>query len=137
MEAKLKYTGKYKFEADNGRGHKTLFASLNVPGGDENAATPMEVMLETTASCSGIDIVTILEKKRKTIEGLDITVSGEKRDEHPKIYKKVHLHYALKSPDASIDDLNRSIELSQEKYCATSATLRLAGAEITWTSELV
>ncbi len=137
LEAKLKYTGKFKFEGDNNRGHKTLFATSNVPGGDENAATPMEIMLQAAAACSGMDVATILEKKKKTIESLEITASGVKREEFPKIFTKVHLHFILKSPDANSQDLERSIELSQEKYCAASATLGLAGAEVTWTSELI
>jgi len=137
MESKLVYTGKYKFEGDNNRGHITKFSSKEMEGGDENAATPMEIMLQSVAACSGIDVVSILEKKRKTIENLEITITGERRDEHPQIFTKAHVHYVLKSPDAELKDLDRSIELSQDKYCGASAMFKLAGAEVTWSSELV
>lgn len=136
MESKLKYTGKYKFEADNNRGHKTLYSAKGLEGGDENAATPMETLLQSVASCSGIDVVTILEKKRKTIDALDIKISGERREEHPQIFIKAHLHYTLKSPDADLNDLERCVELSQDKYCGAAAMFRLAGAEVTWSAEI-
>ena len=65
MKSTLKYTGKYKFEADNQRNHITKYSSKGIEGGDENAATPMEIMLQSVAACSGIDVVSILEKKTK------------------------------------------------------------------------
>jgi putative redox protein len=137
MESILKYTGKYKFEADNGRNHTTKYSSKGLEGGDENAATPMEIMLQSVAACSGIDVVTILGKKRKNIESLEITITGERRDEHPQIFTKAHLHYVLKSDNAELKDLNRSVELSQDKYCGASAMFKLAGAEVTWSAELL
>jgi putative redox protein len=137
MKSELKYTGKYKFEASNQRNHITLYSSKGIEGGDENAATPMEIMLQSVAACSGIDVVTILEKKRKNIDSLDIEIEGERREEHPQIFIKAHLHYKLKSDNAEMKDFERAIELSQDKYCGASAMFKLAGAEVTWSAELL
>lgn len=137
MKSTLAYTGKYKFEANNNRNHITKFSSKGIEGGDENSATPMEIMLQSVAACSGIDVVSILEKKRKNIKNLEVEITGERRKEHPQIFIKAHLHYKLKSDNAELKDLERSVELSQDKYCGASAMFKLAGAEVTWSAELL
>lgn len=137
MKSILTYEGKYNFNAENERKHVTTYSSKGMEGGSEIAATPMEIMLQTVAACSGIDVVSILEKKRKNIIELEITIEGERREEHPKIFTKAHLHYKLKSDNAELKDLERSIELSQDKYCGASAMFKLAGAEVTWSAELI
>lgn len=137
MKSILTYEGKYNFNAENERKHVTTYSSKGMEGGSEIAATPMEIMLQTVAACSGIDVVSILEKKRKNIIELEITIEGDRREEHPKIFTKAHLHYKLKSDNAELNDLERSIELSQDKYCGASAMFKLAGAEVTWSAELI
>jgi putative redox protein len=136
-ESKLKYTGRYNFEADDSSGFKTKYSSKGIQDIDQTAHTPMDTLLQSVAACSGIDVASILEKKRKKIEDLEITITGERRDEHPKIFVNAHLHYILKSPDATEKDLHRSIELSQDKYCGASEMFKLAGAEVTWSAELI
>jgi putative redox protein len=101
-------------------------------GGDYNNATPMEILLEAAATCSGLDVVSILNKRHKTITDLEIEVNGEKRETHPKIYTKVHMKYNLTSPDVEEAELERAISLSHEKYCSVSATIKGAGADVTY-----
>ena len=137
MKSVLTYEGKYNFNAENDRKHVTTYSSKGMEGGSEIAATPMEIMLQSVAACSGIDVVSILEKKRKSISELEIIIEGERRDEHPRIFTKAHLHYKLKSDNAELKDLERCIELSQDNYCGASAMFKLAGAEVTWSAELI
>lgn len=136
-EAKLKYTGRYNFTATDSSGFKTKYSSKGIEGIEQTAHSPMDTLLQSVAACSGIDVTTILEKKRKTIDDLEITVTGERREEHPQIFVKAHVHYVLKSPDAEEKDLTRSIELSQDKYCGASEMFKLAGAKVTWSAELI
>lgn len=127
----IKLDRKMRLIADNGRGHETIFDTVEKVGGENTAATPMEIMLESLASCSTMDVVSILRKKRKTIDAFSVQIEGEKAPEHPKVYTKVHLIYKLVSPDAEEKDLARSVELSQEKYCGASAMFKAAGCEVT------
>lgn len=131
MKVNVRYNKNMSFIGKNETNHETHFDS-NSPEADYEAATPMEILLEAAAACSGMDVVSMLNKRKKTIDSLNIDVNGDKRDEHPKIYTKVHMTYTLKSPDIEPNELERSISLSHEKYCSVSATLRLAGAEITY-----
>ena len=131
MKVSLKLNGKMRIEGRNSRGHETAFDTTEASGGDDSAPTPMEVVLEALASCSIMDVVSIIRKKRKQIDGLDVFVEGTRAEEHPKVFTKAHIIYELKSPDAELQDLERSVELSQEKYCSVSAMLKRSGCEIT------
>ena len=68
---------------------------------------------------------------------MQIEITGERRQEHPQIFTKAHLHYRLKSENTELKDLERSVELSQDKYCGASAMFKLAGAEVTWSAEII
>jgi putative redox protein len=135
MKVNIKYNKNMSFTGENEAGHKTMFDTSSA-GGDYESATPMEILLEAAAACSAIDVVSMLNKRKKTITDFKIEVDGEKRDEHPKIYTKVHMKYTLISPDTQESELERAISLSQEKYCSVSATLKLAGADVTYEYEI-
>ncbi|PKL78564.1 MAG: osmotically inducible protein C [Ignavibacteriae bacterium HGW-Ignavibacteriae-4] len=135
MKVNVKYNKNMSFIGENETGHKTMFDS-SAAGGDYEAATPMEIMLEAAAACSAIDVVAMLKKRKKTITDFNIEVNGEKREEHPNIYNKVHMKYTLISPDTEESELERAISLSQDKYCSVSATIKLAGADVTYEYEI-
>ncbi len=137
MKSMIKWEGALKFSANNGRGHVSIFEATMKEDGTKGGPTPMEYMLQSVAACSGMDVVSIIEKKRKTVTDLSIEISGEKREEHPQIFISANIHYKLISPDASEKDFNRAVELSQDKYCAASAMFQLAGIKPTWTLELI
>jgi len=131
MNVKLVFDEKMHLIGTNSKGQETHFDSL-ADGGDGNYATPMEVMLQSMAACSFMDVVSILRKKRKTIEDLRVEIEGERAETHPKVFKTAVLKYYLKSPDASIEDLERCIELSQDKYCGAAAMFKASGCEVSW-----
>lgn len=136
MQVTLDLDQNMRIKGNDGNEHITMFDTPAM-GGDFEAATPMNVMLQAMGGCSFMDTISILRKKRKDITHLQIKIDGERADEHPKIFKKVHLHYILTSKDAEIGDLERSVELSQDKYCGASAMFKLAGCEVTYSSEIV
>lgn len=136
MEVKLSLDRNMRIIANDNKGHETIFDSVPAVGGEDTASTPMVVMLEAMGACSLMDVISILRKKRKTITSLEVNISGERREEHPKIFTNAHLKYSLTSPDATFSDLQRSVELSQEKYCGASAMFKLSGCEVTYEVEV-
>lgn len=102
----------------------------------EGGISPMKLLLLSVAGCTAYDVVLILQKMREPIEGLEVEISGERREEHPRIYKKVHLHYRIKG-NVSEEKAKRAIELSQDKYCSASAHVKLSGAEVTYSFEIM
>ncbi|MDI3475581.1 MAG: putative redox protein [Thermococcaceae archaeon] len=102
----------------------------------EGGISPMKLLLLSVAGCTAYDVVMILKKMREPIEGLEVEISGERREEHPRIYKKVHLHYRIYG---RVDEnkAKRAIELSQDKYCSASAHVKLSGADVTYSFEII
>src|SRR5574341_1042053 len=97
--------------------------------------SPVEMVLEALGGCTAMDIVSILQKMRRTITSLTLEIEGERREEYPRIFTHVHIFYRLISPDATEQELERAIRLSEEKYCSVSGMLRPA-AKITTNHEL-
>jgi len=132
MEVNLRLDRNMRIIGTNRLGLETVFDTSPDVGGEHTAPSPMETLLMSMGACTFMDVVSILRKKRKTVTGMNIKVTAERAKEHPKVFTKVHLTYELTSPDATIEDLNRSIELSQTKYCGASAMFKLSGCEVTW-----
>jgi putative redox protein len=98
-------------------------------GGHDTGARPMEVLLMGVLGCTAMDVISILKKKRQAITGLKIFATGDRNAEHPKYYTKIHLEYVA-SGDVDLEALERSAQLSEDKYCSAIATVR-GKAEIT------
>ncbi len=136
MKVNLVLTENMHITATDAYNHKTEFDTVPEVGGENRASAPMVVMLEAMAACSMMDVAAIIRKKRKTIKELRIEVEGERANQHPKVFTKVHLKYFLKSPDAEMNDLERAIELSQSTYCGASAMFKRSGCEVTTEAHL-
>src|SRR5260221_13014979 len=88
------------------------------------AATPMELLLVALGSCTGVDVISILKKKRQHITDYRIEVSGERREEFPKSYTRLYVRHILRGRAISEQAVSSAIELSETKYCSVAATLR-------------
>ena len=97
---------------------------------------PSQMLLIALASCSSVDVVEIMEKKRKPLTMLEVTATGEQDPEPPWPYRRIHLKYRLSGKDLTDKAVNQAITLSQEKYCSVAATVR-GVAEITTAFEIV
>ena len=90
--------------------------------GNGNAVSPMEAVLLAAAGCSTIDIAMILEKMRQPVKSIDVQVEGQRRDEIPKIFTKIHMHYTL-TGNIKEKKVVEAIDLSLNKYCSVSIML--------------
>ena len=85
---------------------------------------PMQMVLVALAGCSGVDVVNILQKKRVNFSDLQIEVSGERADTHPKVYTDIYVRYLIWGKDIKEKDVEQAIRLSEDKYCSVSAMLK-------------
>jgi putative redox protein len=97
---------------------------------------PSELLLIAVASCSAVDVVDILTKKRMPLTLLEISVSGEQDQDPPWTYRKIHLHFRVGGKNLTEQAVAQAIHLSEEKYCSVAATVR-ATAPITTDFEVV
>ena len=97
---------------------------------------PSELLLIAVASCTGVDIVEILAKKRMPVNQLEIQCSGEQDQDPPWTFHKIHLRYIVGGRNLTEQAVAQAIQLSEEKYCSVAATVQ-ATAAITTEYELL
>lgn len=97
---------------------------------------PSEMLLVALSSCTGVDIVEILTKKKMKLTFLEIKATGEQDPEPPWTFRKIHVHYRVGAEGLTEKALEQAIELSEQKYCSVAATIR-GVAEITTSYEIV
>jgi len=102
-----------QFVATNEEGHSIKLS------GDGSAVGPMQSVLMAIAGCSTIDIVMILKKMRQPLESIEVDVTAERREEIPRTFTEVKLHYILKG-DLKENKVDQAIQSSLEKYCSVS-----------------
>jgi len=54
---------------------------------------------------------------KKNVSGFRVNGKGIRRSEHPTSFQKIFLEYTLNSKDAEDKDIEKAIQLSEEKYC--------------------
>jgi putative redox protein len=91
---------------------------------DGTGMKPSELLLVALGSCTAVDVVEILTKKRTPPASLEITVSGEQDPEPPWPYRKIHILYKLSGKGLTEKAVAQAIQLSEEKYCSVAATVR-------------
>ena len=85
---------------------------------------PSDLLLIAVASCSAVDVVEILEKKRMTLTHLEISSSVEQDQDPPWTFRKIHMHYKIGGKNLTEKAVAQAIQLSEEKYCSVAATIR-------------
>jgi putative redox protein len=85
---------------------------------------PSEMLLIALASCSAVDVVEIIEKKRMKLTLLEVVTTGERDPQPPWPYRKIHMKYRLAGHGLTAKAVEQAISLSQDKYCSVAATVR-------------
>jgi len=132
--ARVKWVEKRQFVGTDSSMHSIVMSSQD----EENSTgmKPSELLLVALAGCTSYDVVGILEKKRQKLTGLEVTVTGEQDADPPWTYRRIHVYYVVRGKGLREKAVRDAIELSDEKYCSVSATLRGA-AEITYDYTIV
>ncbi len=103
-------------------------ANSNIPvridGDSKNGVGPMEMILMGLAGCTGGDVIEILRKKRQTVSQFEVRVTGHRAEEHPRKYTDIEVVYTITGQNVDPAAVERAIELSENKYCSVSATLK-------------
>ena len=116
---KAKWNGSRRFVAWDEAGHGIVMDAKAEYGGDGSGVRPVELVLYGLAGCTAMDVISILEKKRQVVTGLDIVVQGTPRtEEYPKIYERIEVEYVVTGVGVKPEAVARAIELSEEKYCS-------------------
>jgi putative redox protein len=93
-------------------------------GRDDSGFSPKALLLSGLAGCTGIDIVSTMNKMKAPYTGIRIEAEAEQTDEHPRVFKEINITYFIKVPAEYEDKVKRAVDLSLEKYCGVAAMLR-------------
>ena len=127
VKAKVTLVNEMEFVGKNESGHTLTMDAEEASGGHNKGFKPMDLLLVGFGGCSGMDVISILRKKRQQVTGIEINVKGERADSFPKVYKQVHIEYIVKGKSVEKEAVERAIALSVDKYCSVGATLAKAG----------
>jgi putative redox protein len=120
-KATVRYAENDFFIGTTASGHSQV---LDIDHDRNSAATPVELLLIALGGCTGVDIVSVLKKKREKVTDYRVELSGDRRDEHPRNFTKIRMHHIVEGHNVSPAAVQRAIELSETKYCSVAATFR-------------
>ena len=86
-------------------------------GGVGAGPQPHRLLLLAMASCTAMDVISILRKKRQQVSGLNVVVQGSRAEQHPKVYTHINVLYRVRGNDVDPQAVERAIELSKTRYC--------------------
>ena len=130
--ATVRWLNERNFVGVDSTGHSVVLS------GQKNGigVSPSQMLLVALAACSSVDVVEILEKKRKKLTLLEVTANGEQDPDPPWTYRRIHVTYRLGGKGLTAKAVEQAIQLSEEKYCSVAATVR-GVAKITTEYEIV
>lgn len=118
------WKGNMVFESDNPRGPLIQMDASEDFGGSNAGLAPKAMMLSSLAGCSGLDVVSVLNKMKVELDDFKMIVEGELTDEHPKYYHTVTVDYHFYGKDLKESKIKKAVDLSIEKYCGVMEMFR-------------
>ena len=126
MDINLDWKGKMFFEGVADSGFVQKLDAEEAVGGENKGSRPMEYIAMGLAGCTGMDVISILQKKKQVVTEFQVKVHAERAVEHPKVFSQAVIEYIVTGTNVDETALLRAIELSAEKYCPAHAMLSKA-----------
>ncbi len=136
LTATVKWTDGLQFVGESGTGHAVVMDGDLDVGGKNTAMRPMELLLVALGGCSGMDVASILTKKRQAVIDVQVTVKGQQAEEYPKKFTNIEIQYVVTGKNLSEEAVKKAVDLSMEKYCSVKATVE-GVAKITFSYKIV
>jgi putative redox protein len=112
-----------RFDVETGSGHHVILDNAEHEGGQNSGPRPMEMLLVALATCAGMDIISILRKKRQEITAYQLRVHGMRAEVHPKVFLDITVEHFFTGHNIRPEAVERAIELTEDRYCGASAML--------------
>ena len=123
MTAVAKLETGMRFDAQATSGYHVTLDSNELNGGEGAGFSPMEMLLVGLAGCTGMDVLSILRKKRQDVTGYEVHVGGIRADEYPKVFVEISVEHVVTGHNIQQAAVARAIELSETRYCGAEAML--------------
>lgn len=124
MEAHIKWLSGLALVGKGSTNHWIPIDGPENLGGFSAASRPLELLLIGLGGCTGMDVLSIMRKKRVPFDDFEIKLEAEQAKEYPKVFTKIRIKFIVYGKSINKVDIERAIELSETKYCSASAMLR-------------
>ncbi len=136
MKSRIKLVENMQFIGTADSGHGVVMDAPPSAGGNSAGSKPSELLLMAFGGCSGMDVISILRKKKQEVTNFEINVNGQTPETHPRSFTDIHIEYIVTGRNISEDAVQRAIELSLDKYCMVGTTIGKA-AKITHSFKVI
>jgi len=136
MKTTATWVSDLAFDVTSDNNHTIRLDTTKEGGSINSGMSPKQVLLGALCACSGIDVLSIIDKMRVTYSKLYISAMAEQTAEHPKVFKSIEMLYSIDTKAEDAEKVEKAIHLSHEKYCGISAMLK-KHCDITFTIELI
>src|SRR5713226_5949614 len=123
MTATVRLETGMRFDAEAGSGHHVTLDAAEHGGGHNEGFRPMELLLVGLAGCTGMDVISILRKKRQQVTGYAVHVVGVRAEDHPMVFVEITVVHSVTGHQIQPEAVARAIQLSEERYCGAGAML--------------
>lgn len=136
MDAKVTWHDGLHFTGVADSGHDIILDGDPSVGGSDLGSRPLELMLMSLAGCTGMDVISILRKKRQDVVGFEVRTHAERAKTHPKVFTAVSVEYIITGHNIDPKAVERAIDLSENAYCPAQAML-VKAVPITHTYQII
>ncbi|HEY7093095.1 MAG TPA: OsmC family protein [Ktedonobacterales bacterium] len=134
--AQAEYRDGMRFDISAGSGHSLTVDVSEADGGQNAGFSPMELPLVALLGCIGMDVVSILKKKRQQVTGYAMSARGVRAETHPQVFVEITVEHTFTGHGIEQAAVDRALELASTRYCSVSAMLGKT-AEIVHTTRIV
>jgi len=118
-QVKVKWVEGKEFVGTDSASHSLVISSSE----EGTGLKPSDLLLLGLGGCTGVDVISILEKGRQKVTDLVITITGEQEPEPPWAFRHIEINYLLRGKGLKEEAVRRAVQLSEEKYCSVGATI--------------
>jgi len=119
-QSEWKHDDVFEGKAENGN---TI--TLDADAAHAHGPSPMEAVLMALCSCTSVDVISILKKKRQPLTGLRVSAVAKQADAPPRVFTHIKLTYTVRGK-ISRKAAEDAVALSKNKYCSVSLMLEKA-----------
>lgn len=123
MKASVTLDRGMAFSGISGKEFSVRMDSGPAVGGDDSGFRPMQLLLIGLGGCTGMDVLSILRKKRQDVTSFEVLLDAQQAEEHPRVFTHIDIRYTIQGRGIRPAAVERAIELSETKYCPAQAML--------------
>ena len=123
LTGKITWTDHMAMVAHSGSGHDITLDAASDVGGLDRGPRPKELTLLSLGGCTGMDVISIMQKMQVPFTSFEIDLEADTSKEHPQVFTEIRMIYRTKGEGVLREKVDRAIQLSQDRYCGVTHML--------------